>query len=313
MTKLFFDVFPTLKLDSDSQALFREVEVTKITSTSAKDHIKVHIFSTHLIPKKTVYDIERQIEMQLFSGMGIPVTILEEYRLSGLYTPENLMEAYRDSILFELEQRSVLEKSMFQKAKIGYEGENVILLTLADTIVAEGRTDALSAYLKALFEERFHVPVEIRVDYEKVKESKYRKFNEMQLQQEVDAILERNHTLQAQHAAGKEEHAGDASGGGSSEKKQQTGKKKENEAGKQDTKKQEQKRQEQACPVFKKCGGCRYLDLSYEKQVKKKEEQLRALLKPFCRWIQRQQRRRNIPEAGLSAETFRRSECDLRA
>ena len=239
MTKLFFDVFPTLKLDSDSQALFREVEVTKITSTSAKDHIKVHIFSTHLIPKKTVYDIERQIEMQLFSGMGIPVTILEEYRLSGLYTPENLMEAYRDSILFELEQRSVLEKNMFQKAKIGYEGENVILLTLADTIVAEGRTDALSAYLKALFEERFHVPVEIRVDYEEVKESKYRKFNEMQLQQEVDAILERNHTLQAQHAAGKEEHAGDASGGGSSEKKQQTGKKKENEAGKQDTKKQE--------------------------------------------------------------------------
>ena len=178
MTKLFFDVFPTLKLDSDSQALFREVEVTKITSTSAKDHIKVHIFSTHLIPKKTVYDIERQIEMQLFSGMGIPVTILEEYRLSGLYTPENLMEAYRDSILFELEQRSVLEKNMFQKAKIGYEGENVILLTLADTIVAEGRTDALSAYLKALFEERFHVPVEIRVDYEKVKESKYRKFND---------------------------------------------------------------------------------------------------------------------------------------
>ena len=51
----------------------------------------------------------------------------------------------------------------------------------------------------------------------------------------------------------------------------------------QDTKKQEQKKQEQACPVFKKCGGCRYLDLSYEKQVKKKEEQLRALLKPFCR------------------------------
>ena len=40
----------------------------------------------------------------------------------------------------------------------------------------------------------------------------------------------------------------------------------------QDTKKQEQKKQEQACPVFKKCGGCRYLDLSYEKQVKKKAQ-----------------------------------------
>ena len=51
----------------------------------------------------------------------------------------------------------------------------------------------------------------------------------------------------------------------------------------QNLERKDRKRQEPACPVFKKCGGCRHLDLSYEKQVKKKEEQLRALLKPFCR------------------------------
>lgn len=47
--------------------------------------------------------------------------------------------------------------------------------------------------------------------------------------------------------------------------------------------KKDRKNQEHACPVFKKCGGCQYLDLSYEKQVRKKAEQLRTLLKPFCR------------------------------
>ena len=200
MTKLFFDVFPTLNMDNDSHMLFEKVEVTKITSTSARNHIKVYIYSTHLIPKKTVCYVEDQIEEQLFSQGNIPVTIVEEYRLSEQYTPENLMHAYKESILFELEQKSVLEKNMFQKAKCRFEGERTMCLTMADTIVAEGKTSEITSYLKDVFENRIHVPVDVEIDYEEVKESKYKKFNEMQLQQEVDAIRERNQKLQAQHA-----------------------------------------------------------------------------------------------------------------
>ena len=200
MTKLFFDVFPTLNMDNDSHMLFEKVEVTKITSTSARNHIKVYIYSTHLIPKKTVCYVEDQIEEQLFSQGNIPVTIVEKYRLSEQYTPENLMHAYKESILFELEQKSVLEKNMFQKAKCRFEGERTMCLTMADTIVAEGKTSEITSYLKDVFENRFHVPVDVEIDYEEVKESKYKKFNEMQLQQEVDAIRERNQKLQAQHA-----------------------------------------------------------------------------------------------------------------
>ena len=77
MTKLFFDVFPTLNMDNDSHMLFEKVEVTKITSTSARNHIKVYIYSTHLIPKKTVCYVEDQIEEQLFSqrNTGFPSSI----------------------------------------------------------------------------------------------------------------------------------------------------------------------------------------------------------------------------------------------
>ena len=180
--------------------LFEKVEVTKITSTSARNHIKIYIYSTHLIPKKTVCYVENQIEEQLFSQGNIPVTIIEEYRLSEQYTPENLMHAYKESILFELEQKSVLEKNMFQKAKCRFKGERTMCLTMADTIVAEGKTSEITSYLKDVFENRFHVPVDVEIDYEEVGESKYKKFNEMQLQQEVDAIRERNQKLQAQHA-----------------------------------------------------------------------------------------------------------------
>ena len=37
------------------------------------------------------------------------------------------------------------------------------------------------------------------------------------------------------------------------------------------------------CPIFKKCGGCQYLDVPYEKQLEKKKGELDRLLKPFCR------------------------------
>lgn len=40
---------------------------------------------------------------------------------------------------------------------------------------------------------------------------------------------------------------------------------------------------EKICPVFKKCGGCQLLDIPYAKQVKKKDEELGKLLKPYCR------------------------------
>ena len=89
---------------------------------------------------------------------------------------------------------------MFQKAKCRFEGERTMCLTMADTIVAEGKTSEITSYLKDVFENRFHVPVDVEIDYEEVGESKYKKFNEMQLQQEVDAIRERNQKSQAQHA-----------------------------------------------------------------------------------------------------------------
>ena len=37
------------------------------------------------------------------------------------------------------------------------------------------------------------------------------------------------------------------------------------------------------CPADKKCGGCRYLKMPYEEQLKIKRERVAKLLKPYCR------------------------------
>ena len=37
------------------------------------------------------------------------------------------------------------------------------------------------------------------------------------------------------------------------------------------------------CPVSDKCGGCQYIDLSYDRQLKEKQRGVEKLLKPYGR------------------------------
>ena len=55
MSKPFFDVFPTLKLDSGIRDLFEEVAVEKVSATKRKDFLRIYISSDRLIQKEDVF------------------------------------------------------------------------------------------------------------------------------------------------------------------------------------------------------------------------------------------------------------------
>lgn len=206
MSKRFFEVFPTLKVPEDVQILFQDVEVVKVTTNSGRDFIKVHILSSHLIQKKRIFDMEKVLKEQLFAKSPVRISMVEKYELSMQYTPENLMEEYFGSMLLELGERSVVEKSMMQNAKYTFEDENILCLKLTDTIVAEGKKEILSGYLSELFEKRFSRPVEVRIFYENTGESKL-KYNDLKLRQEVDAILEQTEAARAERREEEEKKA----------------------------------------------------------------------------------------------------------
>ena len=83
----------------------------------------------------------------------------ERYELSEQYTPENLMNEYFDSLLLELNEKSVVERSMLQGSRYQFEEGNILCLTLTDTIVAQGKKESLSGYLAEVFQERFQRPI----------------------------------------------------------------------------------------------------------------------------------------------------------
>ena len=102
--KNFFDVFPTLKLGDELNSLVTDTFVEKITTTSAKDRITVYLNSTHLIPKKNIYELEDIILRDIFGRRNLLVHIEENYRLSRQYTPENLWNNYKESMIIKTAQ-----------------------------------------------------------------------------------------------------------------------------------------------------------------------------------------------------------------
>ena len=95
MGKLFFDVFPALKLDDNVREIMEQAVVEKVSTTRKQDFIRVYISSNKLIDKADIIKTETGIKKQLFANRDLTVKIYEKFSLSAQYTPENLIELYR--------------------------------------------------------------------------------------------------------------------------------------------------------------------------------------------------------------------------
>ena len=194
--KRFFEVFPTLKVEKDIQELFADVQIKKITTNSSREFLNIHLFSLHLIQKRYIKRMEEHIKKQLFGKTSVAIKIEEDYQLSEQYTPEALLVEYHDSILLELKEISVLAASMFEQAEISFEANSIMRLELLNTIVSEGRKEEIVSLLDEIFNQRFHIPTDIRIEYrEKEKDDKNLEYDEQRIQREIDAIFARNRKL----------------------------------------------------------------------------------------------------------------------
>lgn len=191
MTKPFFQVFPTLQLHGTLQAVFEQTEVAKITATKKKDFLRVYLISHKLIQKPQIWDVEKEIEGQLFQGKGVKVKFYEQYTLSDQYTPETFYAMYRDSILEELKAYDHVIHNMFRQAEVNFAG-NQCTLKLKDMALTKSKTPELVRVLEKIFNERFQFSVAVEASYQPVeKQSRYREENEQKMKMMVARIQEK--------------------------------------------------------------------------------------------------------------------------
>lgn len=211
-SKRFFQVFPDLKLESNLTELLSLVEVNKIATNHAKDAIRVYMTGTRIIPKKSIYAVQNEIQKQMFGRTHIHVQIIERYILSRQYTPKSLWQEYRESILEELKGSSVVMYNMMKKGSLEFTDEDTALLKLEDTQINKTKSGDLYKYLTEVISERCGLDMELTVEYVEPKASKYRKQMEQQEKNEIAEILRRNKELKQQHLQEKQEKNGESTG-----------------------------------------------------------------------------------------------------
>ena len=189
MEKDFFDVFPNLKVKKELEELLEMVTVTRVSCNPSKTHIWVYIKSERWIHKKHIFELEDQIERQLFSGLELRVTVIEKFRLSRQYTPENFLETYRSSMELELRSYNMLEYNMFKQAQITFPGENDLRMILPDSVIAREKSEILVEYLHKVFCERCGMDLKVELDFVETQESRYRKNAAAQIAQEVENVI----------------------------------------------------------------------------------------------------------------------------
>lgn len=219
MGKPFFEVFPSLQLDSSIKDIMEQTKVEKVTSTSRKDYLRIYLHSSRLIIKRDIWSAEQEIKKQLFPRANLTVKIYEHFELSSQYTPEKLMELYRDSILEELKEYSRVEYNAFRTARITYPGPDKVLLTLEDNVLTRSREAELIRVLEKVLVERCGFPVSIQTEYKEPQVSRRGEEDDRKIELQVAEIYNRVKGGAGEQAEGKaEEQSGPARNGLSSQK-----------------------------------------------------------------------------------------------
>ncbi len=170
--KLFFEVFPTIKVNNELEILFGKTEVRKVSLSSEGDRLSICILSDHLIEYSAVRKMCRIIKSTIFKDRSVTVSILQRYELPPGYDVRSIMETYRESMIEEIRDRDHLMGSLLKNAGIEFTDGRTMHITLPDTRTNRGMAGRITAVLQKIFTERCGVDCIIEIDYKEDDESR---------------------------------------------------------------------------------------------------------------------------------------------
>ena len=202
--KRFFEAFPTLQLQERIADQMEDIRITHIKMSPNSCLLKIYINGTRPLERQTVHTVEKEITKQImwamYPGQGGSVSILEHYDLSDSYTLSSLMETYRDSILLELKESDLILYQLFCHAQEEYGSDNLLKLTLVDSLVAVEKSQRLASFLTDLFRERFGIDADIRIAYREENGNHAKEANERRVEAEILRISKESESVTRESA-----------------------------------------------------------------------------------------------------------------
>jgi len=191
-SKAFFEVFPTLKLPSETQGLFNGVRIKKILRSRDKKEFHIYLVSNSVIDKETVFRVQRELKKQVFQSTGVVPRIHESFSLKGDFSTEGVFSGYRESIELELREEHPIINQLYRNSEISCSG-NTIFLSVPEEMIfsheAERYAHDLSEYLSNVFNLRFGIRTEVRLSYRKGEIPLERRRIEEELKREFSELI----------------------------------------------------------------------------------------------------------------------------
>ena len=191
MSKPFFNVFSTLKLQKNLHTLMEQMMVERISAKKSGNYIRIYVYGEYLIPKDKIVQVESEIAEQLFKGKDVIIKIYDRYTLSKQYNLKNLFDEYFESILWEFQNYNHIHHILLKRADIEFLSDSKMRLVVEDTELNKGVVQEVVRILDKIIYERCGMPVEIEVTYKEPQASRYAKEAMMKVDKEVSDILSR--------------------------------------------------------------------------------------------------------------------------
>ncbi|SDB10129.1 PolC-type DNA polymerase III [Eubacterium oxidoreducens] len=191
MEKAFTEVFASLKLSKKMQEMFEEVTVEQLSINKSKTMFRIKISATHLIDKAAIFALEECVKEQIFKEEETQVKVYEHFVLSKQYNCKNLYEMYLESMLLELKSINRFYYLVLKKAKVSFDEEDTMHLSLEDTMMSRENANHLIAYFDKVFYDRCGLKFHCEVDYFEPAESKYKEIADRKMDIEIQQILSR--------------------------------------------------------------------------------------------------------------------------
>ncbi|MBR1629329.1 MAG: PolC-type DNA polymerase III, partial [Lachnospiraceae bacterium] len=170
---------------------YKDIKIRRMSTNRSRDTIRLYLEFPALIPKRQIRKLESAIKQNYFSAEGVRVIIIERFSLSERFTPEIVYDSYKDSILEELSGYSRVLFTIFMRARMDFDTEGHLQVSLEDSVVAHRREQELHDILDKIFCERCGQDIRIDISYHKEEGSRHLRESGRKVQNTIAQISSR--------------------------------------------------------------------------------------------------------------------------
>lgn len=186
--KMFFTVFPELKVSAKLAAYYKEVGVEHIVYKKDEKRLYVLIRSSHLLSFKILSDMEQQLHQYLHKSYHCPIIIIPRFYLSEQYDLETLLSEYmEEGIYARWHKESPIAYSALRKGSYRVTGDTVTF-TLGDGFLSKNASGDIRKRFIELMKRYFDWHVTVEFEYIAMEDSRHEQEKEHRLGLELEQI-----------------------------------------------------------------------------------------------------------------------------